>query len=68
MSVALSFPPALMSRDQAAYYLSMSTRELDRLRQTGELIPRSSGKNVRYTKAELDAYVDRLPERVSTPD
>lgn len=68
MVAVLSFPPALMSRDQAAYYLSMSTRELDRLRQTGELIPRSSGKNVRYTKAELDAYIDRLPERVSTPD
>lgn len=64
----IEFAPALMTRDQAAYYLSMSTRELDRLRQTGELIPRSSGKNVRYTKAELDAYVERLPERVSERD
>ena len=59
----MEFPPALMSREQAAYYLSMSTRELDRLRQSGELIPRSSGKNVRYTKAELDAWIERLPER-----
>lgn len=68
MAAVLSFPPTLMSRDQAAYYLSMSTRELDRLRQTGELIPVSSGKNVRYRKSELDAYADRLPERVKTPD
>ncbi len=59
----IEFPPALMTRETAAYYLSMSLRELDDLRQRGELIPVGTEKRVKFAKTELDRYVSNLPER-----
>ncbi|MCZ4069253.1 helix-turn-helix domain-containing protein [Microbacterium sp. H37-C3] len=61
----LEFPPALFTRELAAYYLSMSLREIDDLRATGALIPTGSGKRIKFSKAELDRYVENLPERVA---
>jgi len=59
----IEFPPALFTRELAAYYLSKSLREVDDLRSTGELIPVGEGKRITFTKAELDRYVESLPER-----
>lgn len=59
----IEFPPALMTRELAAYYLSMSLREVDDLRAQGHLIPSGDGKRIKFTKAELDRYIDSLPER-----
>lgn len=59
----IEFPPALMTRELAAYYLSVSTRELDEMRNRGELIAHGTGKRVKYKRSELDRYVDRLAER-----
>lgn len=59
----IEFPPALFTRELAAYYLSKSLREVDDLRSTGELIPVGDGKRITFTKAELDRYVAGLPER-----
>lgn len=59
----VEFPPALMTREQAAYYLSMSLRDLDELRIQKHLIPVGDSKRVKYRKADLDEYVDGLPER-----
>ncbi|MFF7293155.1 hypothetical protein ACFY9N_11555 [Microbacterium sp. NPDC008134] len=59
----IEFPPALFTRELGAFYLSVSLRELDDLRAKGELIPVGDGKRVKFTKAELDRYVDSLPER-----
>ncbi|MFI8633832.1 hypothetical protein ACIGEP_14710 [Microbacterium sp. NPDC077663] len=59
----IEFPPALMTRELTAYYLSMSLREVDELRATGKLIPVGDGKRVKFSKAELDRYVANLPER-----
>lgn len=59
----IEFPPALLTRELAAYYLSMSLRELDDLRAKGHLIPVGDGKRVKFAKAELDRYVENLPER-----
>lgn len=59
----LEFPPALMTRELAAYYLSMSIREVDELRATGALIPTGNTKRVKFAKTELDRYIDSLPER-----
>jgi len=59
----IEFPPALLTRELAAYYLSMSLRELDELRARGELIPIGDGKRIKFTRAELDRYVSCLPER-----
>ncbi len=59
----LEFPPALFTRELAAYYLSISLRELDDLRAKGQLIPVGASKRVKFAKTELDRYVDSLPER-----
>lgn len=59
----IEFAPALFTRELAAFYLSMSLRELDDLRAKGDLIPVGDGKRVKFTKAELDRYADSLPER-----
>ena len=59
----IEFAPALMTRELAAYYLSMSLRDLDELRSQGHLIPAGDSKRVKFTKAELDRYVATLPER-----
>ena len=59
----IEFPPALFTRELAAYYLSKSVREVDDLRATGELIPVGDGKRITFTKGELDRYVENLPER-----
>lgn len=59
----LEFPPALFTRELAAYYLSMSLREIDDLRAKGHLIPVGDSKRVKFAKAELDRYVANLPER-----
>lgn len=59
----IEFPPALFTRELAAYYLSMSLRELDELRWAGHLIPSGDSKRVKFTKEELDRYVSALPDR-----
>lgn len=64
----IEYPPALHTREQAAYYLSMSLREVDELRKTGDLIPVGDTKRVKFTKEELDRYVASLPERDARKD
>lgn len=59
----IEFAPALFTRELSAYYLSKSLREVDDLRSKGELIPVGDGKRIMFTKAELDRYVENLPER-----
>lgn len=61
----IEFPPAVFTRELAAYYLSRSLREIDDFRKTGELIPVGDGKRVFFTKDELDRFVSRMPERDS---
>ncbi len=63
--IRIEFAPGLMTRELAAYYLSMSLRDLDQLRNRGDIIPSGNSKRVKYTKAELDRYIDSLPERES---
>jgi len=61
----IEFAPALMTRDIAAFYLSMSTRDLDRLRDAGHLTAVGDSKRVKYLKKDLDAYAESLPERAT---
>lgn len=60
----LDFPPALMTRDIAAYYLSASLREVDYLRANGNLVAVGTGKRVKFRKEDLDSYVERLSSRL----
>ena len=64
--IRIEFPPALMTRELAAYYISGSLRDLDRLRETKEITPVGEGRRVKYRKADLDAYVEREKERPAT--
>lgn len=59
----LEFPPALMTRELAAYYLSASLREVDYLRANGQIVAVGAGKRVKFRKEDLDRYVNRLGGR-----
>lgn len=59
----IEFPPALFTRELAAYYLSMSLRDIDMLRHLGHITPMGDGKRIRFTKKDLDDYVANLAER-----
>ncbi|WP_243074829.1 hypothetical protein [Microbacterium sp. SS28] len=67
-TIRIEFPPALMTRDVAAYYLGRSTRELDRLREKGHITARKfrpdspDGSAPYYAKEDLDEFVASLPE------
>ncbi|WP_136057220.1 helix-turn-helix domain-containing protein [Microbacterium sp. K24] len=59
----VEFAPALMTREIAAYYLSMSVREIDLMKNRGEITAYGEGKRIRFKKTELDQWVERLLER-----
>lgn len=63
MTARIEFPPALFTRELAAYYISGSLRDVDELRAKGELIPVGDTKRVKFRKDDLDRYVSRLEER-----
>lgn len=63
MNLRIEFPPALFTKELAAYYLSKSPREIDELRAQGHLIAVGQGKRVLFRKEELDRYADTLKER-----
>lgn len=61
--IRLEFPPALMTREIAAYYISRPVRRVDELREKGEITAYPDGKYVMFKKTELDAWIGRLKER-----
>jgi hypothetical protein len=63
VTARIEFPPALFTRELAAYYLSMSVREIDDLRSTSEITAVGKGKRVKFRKADLDRIVARMEER-----
>lgn len=54
--------PALMTVEDAAAYLSCSTRKVEALQASSKLIAVKSDAGKRFTRAELDRYVSTLPE------
>ena len=59
----IEFPPALMTREVAAYYISGSLRDIDELKASGELIPVGKSKRIKFRKDDLDRYIESLKER-----
>lgn len=57
------FTPGLFTKELAARYLSMSTREIDTLRSKGHLVAVGTGKNAYFLREELDRYRLSLAER-----
>lgn len=65
-TIRVEFPPRMMSRELAAYYIGRSVRDLDALREQNEITPKGEGRRVLYDKADLDRVCDRLAERPSS--
>ena len=57
------FPPALMTRETAAFYIDGSLRDVDDLRATGQITAVGDQKRVKFRKADLDAWISRMPEK-----
>ena len=56
------YPPRLLSREDAADYLSISARKLDELQAQGRVIPKAlDGRRV-YLRDDLDAFARALPD------
>lgn len=59
----IEFPPALMTREIAAYYIGGSLRDIDELKAKGEITAVGDGKRVKFRKRDLDTWIDALPDR-----
>lgn len=57
-----SFVPGLMSQDAAAYYLDVSVRTLNELQAQGRIIPKRIGSKRGFARADLDAFIEALPD------
>lgn len=53
--------PLLVTREDAARLLSLSTKEIDRVRAKGDLVARRHGSRVLFTLDELRRFAADLP-------
>lgn len=59
---APALPRALLvTRAEAAEYLAVSTKEIDRMRRAGTILAKKRGRNILIPVTELTRYVDSLP-------
>lgn len=56
--------PLLVPRPEAARILSLSEREIDRLRNAGKLMAKKHGSKVLFPMSELKRYAESLPWEV----
>lgn len=54
--------PQLMTTKTVALYLDCSERTVDRLQETGHLIPVKGPGGKRYSRKEVDDYISGLAE------
>lgn len=66
MMMRIEFPPAVMTREVAAYYIGESLAGLDLLKRQKKITPMDSTKRVKYLKSDLDRYIASIPERTPT--
>lgn len=62
MTARLSFPPALLGREDAAAYLAISVRKLDELQSQGRVIPKRLDGRRGYLRTDLDEFAAALPD------
>lgn len=62
----IEFPPAVMTREVAAYYIGETLAGLDALKRQKKITPMDTTKRVKYLKEDLDRYVASIPERKQT--
>ena len=63
MTIRMEAWPALMTREVAAAYITGSLRDIDALKEQGHITPYGHQKRVKYRKADIDAWIESLPER-----
>lgn len=57
-------PPLCYTEAQAAALLTITIAELIELRMSGKICYRQIGKNIRYSLADLEEYIDRTKTRI----
>ena len=63
-----SEPPLrlLLTKDEAALALAISSRQVERLVARGDLVPTRIGGAIRFTRAQLEALVENHTTRPAT--
>jgi excisionase family DNA binding protein len=68
MDVMPKRQPLLLTKDQAAELLTISVRMLERLVATGSIVPTRIGGAIRFSPAQLEAFIERsTTSRVAWP-
>ena len=62
MTARLSYPPALLRREDAAEYLGVSPRTLDELQQQARVIPVDLDGMKRFRREDLDEFARTRPD------
>jgi hypothetical protein len=57
-----AFAPVLMDLQTAAYYLGVSTRQVEKLQRLGDITPLANGGKKVFHRDELDKYAAGLAE------
>lgn len=59
-----AFAPILLDIELTAFYLSVSTRTVEKLQRLNEIQPRAIGSKRLYYRPDLDDFAANLPEWV----
>lgn len=62
MAALLTYPPALLDREHAAAYLSVSPRTLDEWQSRSLLIPVDVDGMKRFRRSDLDEFAASRPD------
>lgn len=62
MNIHVAFTPGLMGESAAAFYLDISTSKLNELQAQGRLIPKKLDGKRGFAKADLDQFIESLPD------
>lgn len=68
MNLHVQFAPGLMTQDQAAFYLGCSTRKLNQLQAQSRIVPKKLDGKRGFARADLDAFIESLPDWGSDQD
>lgn len=62
MTIRPAYAPILMGDEEAAFYLSISPRQLARFQAESLIIPRALGGKRGFLREDLDEFARNLPD------
>lgn len=62
MTLYRTYPPILLTDEDAAYYLGISVTKLNRLQAAGRIIPKAIDGKRGFLRDDLDAFARALPD------